>query len=117
MRKYFYIFTFAAFSLGCVSCQSKSDRIEDLREFVEDLSNESEEFTDEQIEKISEEFSEMSEKLDEYEDLTPEEVKEIAKIKGKYASTMIKKSGSSIKKNMDKAGKALEGFMEGLNED
>lgn len=117
MRKYFYIIAIFALSLGMMSCQKNSDRIEELREFVEEFGEDSKKYTEDQLEKIDDKYSAMLEKLEDMDDLTPEEVKEIARIKGKYAAAVLKKSGESIMEKMDTAGKAIEGFLEGLDEE
>lgn len=116
MKKYFYIIMSGMLTFSLMSCDSKSARMEKLNDLVEQLADDSKEYSEEQLEKLTKEYSETLEGLKEYDDLSPEEVKEMARIQGRYASAMLKQGGKALDKNMEKAGKALEGFMEGLKD-
>ena len=98
------------------SCQSKSSRIDDLRDFVEQLSEDCGDYTAEQWEKANDEFSKLLDKINSYDDLTKEELEEVAKLQGQYAATVFKNSGKAIMEEMEKAGVAFDGFLNGLNE-
>ena len=98
------------------ACQSKSSRIDDLRDFVEQLSEDCGDYTAEQWGKANDEFSKLLDKINSYDDLTKEELEEVAKLQGQYAATVFKNSGKAIMEEMEKAGVALDGFLNGLNE-
>lgn len=116
MRKYIVIALYALAILGISACQSKSSRIDDLKEFVENIQKDSKDYTQEQWEKANEKFGELLEKINSYDDLSEEELKEVAKLQGQYAATIFKYSGKAIMKEMEKAGIALDGFLEGIDE-
>ena len=98
------------------ACQSKTSRIEDLRNFVEQLSEDCEDYTAEQWEKANDEFSQLLDKINSYDDLTKEELEEVARLQGQYAATVFKNSGKAVMEEIEKAGVALDGFLNGLNE-
>ncbi|MBU3813425.1 MAG: hypothetical protein H9791_02795 [Candidatus Bacteroides intestinipullorum] len=101
-------------SLLCLgSCESKS-RVDELKEFVEKVEKEGSSYTEEQWEEVNEEFSKMLDKLNEYEDMTPEELQEVAKLQGEFAAKAFKEQAG---KAMEKAGAMLDGFMQGLTGD
>ena len=92
------------------SCESQS-RVDELKDFVEKVKSEGSEYTEKQWEAANEEFSELLEKLESYEDLSAEELKEMARLQGEYAATAFK---NQSKDALEKAGAILDGFMEGL---
>ena len=98
------------------ACQSKTSRIDDLRNFVEQLSEDCEDYTAEQWEKANDEFSQLLDKINSYDDLTKEELEEVVRLQGQYAATVFKNSGKAVMEEMEKAGVALDGFLNGLNE-
>ena len=83
---------------------------------VEKINEEGKDYTAEQWEKANEQFSKLLDKINSYEDLTEEELKEVAKLQGQYAATVFKNSGKAIMEQMEKAGAALGGFLEGVDE-
>ena len=98
------------------ACQSKTSRIDDLRNFVEQLSEDCEDYTAEQWEKANDEFSQLLDKINSYDDLTKEELEEVARLQGQYAATVFKNSGKAVMEEIEKAGVALDGFLNSLNE-
>lgn len=98
------------------ACQSKTNRIDDLKDFVEQLSEDCGDYTAEQWENANKEFSKMLDKINSYDDLTKEELEEVARLQGQYAATVFKNSGKAVMEEMEKAGVALDGFLNGLNE-
>ncbi len=98
------------------ACQSRTNRIDDLRDFVEQLSEDCGDYTAEQWEKANDEFTQLLDKINSYDDLTTEELEEVARLQGQYAATVFKNSGKAIQEELEKAGVALDGFMNGLNE-
>lgn len=117
----------AASVLGLASCGSAS-RMDELKDFVEKVQKEGSAYTEEQWQEANEEFSELLEKLGKYEDLTPEELKEMAKYQAEFATAAFKQhagefmeeAGKAMEeagKAVDKAGAVLDGTLEGLFED
>ena len=95
------------------SCESKS-RVDELKDFVEKVQEEGSSYTQEQWEKANEEFSQLLEKLNNLENMTPEELQEVAKLQGEYAAKAFKEQAGEA---MEKAGAVLNGFMQGLTGD
>lgn len=115
MKKYI-LPLLAAGILSLSACQSKSSRTDDLKDFVEEIQKDSEDYTQEQWEKANEEFSQLLDKINSYEDLSEDELKEVAKLQGQYAATVFKNSGKAIMEQMEKAGAVLDGFFEGIDQ-
>ena len=115
MKKYILLLL-AAGILSLSACQSKNSRIDDLKDFVEEIQKDSEDYTQEQWEKANEEFSQLLDKINSYEDLSEDELKEVAKLQGQYAATVFKNSGKAIMEQMEKAGAVLDGFFEGIDQ-
>ena len=115
MKKYI-LPLLAAGILSLSACQSKSSRIDDLKDFVEEIQKDGEDYTQEQWEKANKKFSQLLDKINSYEDLSEDELKEVAKLQGQYAATVFKNSGKAIMEQMEKAGAALDGFLEGVDQ-
>lgn len=114
MKKLFMAALLGGASLLCLgSCEPKS-RVDELKVFVEKVEKEGSSYTEEQWEEVNEEFSKMLDKLNEYEDMTPEELQEVAKLQGEFAAKAFKEQAG---KAMEKAGAMLDGFMQGLTGD
>lgn len=94
----------------------KSSRIDDLKDFVEEIQKDGKDYSQEQWEKANEKFSQLLDKINSYEDLSEDELKEVAKLQGQYAATVFKNSGKAIMEQMEKAGAALGGFLEGVDQ-
>ena len=116
MRKYIVIALWALTTLSIGACQSKSSRIDDLKDFVEEIQKDGEDYTQEQWEKANKKFSQLLDKINSYEDLSEDELKEVAKLQGQYAATVFKNSGKAIMEQMEKAGAVLDGFLEGVDQ-
>ena len=116
MRKYIVIALWALTTLSIGACQSKSSRIDDLKDFVEEIQKDGKDYSQEQWEKANEKFSQLLDKINPYEDLSEDELKEVAKLQGQYAATVFKNSGKAIMEQMEKAGAALDGFLEGVDQ-
>lgn len=115
MKKYI-LPLLAAGILSLSACQSKSSRIDDLKDFVEEIQKDGEDYTQEQWEKANKKFSQLLDKINSYEDLSEDELKEVAKLQGQYAATVFKNSGKAIMEQMEKAGAVLDGFFEGIDQ-
>lgn len=116
MRKYIVIALWALTTLSIGACQSKSSRIDDLKDFVEEIQKDGKDYSQKQWEKANEKFSQLLDKINSYEDLSEDELKEVAKLQGQYAATVFKNSGKAIMEQMEKAGAALNGFLEGVDQ-
>ena len=116
MRKYIVIALWALTTLSIGACQSKSSRIDDLKDFVEEIQKDGKDYSQEQWENANEKFSQLLDKINSYEDLSEDELKEVAKLQGQYAATVFKNSGKAIMEQMEKAGAALDGFLEGVDQ-
>ena len=116
MRKYIVIALWALTTLSIGACQSRSSRIDDLKDFVEEIQKDGKDYSQEQWEKANEKFSQLLDKINSYEDLSEDELKEVAKLQGQYAATVFKNSGKAIMEQMEKAGAVLDGFFEGIDQ-
>lgn len=116
MRKYIVIALWALTTLSIGACQSKSSRIDNLKDFVEEIQKDGKDYSQEQWEKANEKFSQLLDKINSYEDLSEDELKEVAKLQGQYAATVFKNSGKAIMEQMEKAGATLDGFLEGVDQ-
>ncbi|MDO4163295.1 MAG: hypothetical protein Q4D56_02750 [Bacteroides sp.] len=117
MKKIILLALLAICTLGFQSCQSKHSRIDDLKDFVEEITENGADYTQDQWEKANEKFSELLDKINSYDDLSQEEIEEVAKLQGQYAATAFKNSGKNIMEKMKKAGAAVEGFLDGVGEE
>lgn len=115
MKKHLAALCIAAAALTLGSCQPHS-RIDELKDFVEKIAEEAQTYSEEQWENINEEFSRLLEKVEKYDDLTPEELNEIARLQGQYAAAAFKYHGQKAKEEWEKAQSALGGFIDGLTE-
>lgn len=97
------------------ACQGH-DRVSALRNLVEEVAKDGAGYTEEKWEQANEKFSELLDSLESYEDLTPEELNEIARLQGQYAAEAFKRHGKKFQQELEKAGQMLDGFMEGLDE-
>ena len=93
----------AAASLLCLGGCGQHSRVDELKDFVEKVQKEGNDYTEEQWQEVNAEFTKLLNKLNDYKDLSPEEVKEIAKYQAD--------------KTLEQAGAALEGALEGLTGD
>ena len=97
-----------------VSAHKRSTLLEELKVLIKQIEEEGSSYTDKKWEEVNEEFSELLQKLNSYEDLSAEELREIAELQGQYAATVFKEHAG---KAMEKAGAVLDGFVEGLTGD
>lgn len=95
------------------SCGKKS-QVDELKDFIEQVKDEGSHYTAKQWEEANEKFGKLLEKAENCEDLTPEELEEIARLQGEYAATAFKNQAGEI---MEKAGAVINGFLDGLSGD
>ena len=115
MKKYLMGLLLLVAAVAFNACQEKS-RVDELKDLVEQVAEEGGTYTEEQWEKVNDKFSKLLDKLEAYDDLTPEELNEIARLQGKYAAEAFKRHGQQFQQEIEKAGKMLEGFMDGMDE-
>ena len=114
MKKYIF-FASLSWSILCFSVgHSQKGRMDDLKDFVEKIQEEGKDYTLDQWKEANERFQKLLDKINSYEDLTKEELEEMAKLQGQYAATVFKNSGKSIMEQMQKAGVALDSLEEGF---
>lgn len=116
MKKYILPALLALSMMNFQSCQSNQSRIDDLKDLVEEIQDNGKDYSAEQWEEASAKFDELLEKINSYDDLSQEELEEVAKLQGQYAATVFKNSGKAIMEEMEKAGSALGGFVKGFSE-
>lgn len=116
MKKYILFPLFAVAIMCFSSCHSQKGRMDDLKDFVEKIQEEGKDYTLDQWKDANERFQKLLDKINSYEDLTKEELEEMAKLQGQYVATVFKNSGKSIMEQMQKAGAALDSLEEGFEE-
>ena len=114
MKKYILFPLFAVAVMFFSSCHSQKGRMDDLKDFVEKIQEEGKDYTLDQWKEANERFQKLLDKINSYEDLTKEELEEMAKLQGQYAATVFQNSGKSIMEQMQKAGVALDSLEEGF---
>ena len=120
MKKYLMGLLLVLSAVVFQACQEKN-RVDELKDFVEKVQKEGSDYTEEQWQEVNAEFTKLLDKLNDYKDLSPEEVKEIAKYQAEYATAAFKEHAGKFMQEADKtleqAGAALEGALEGLTDD
>lgn len=116
MKRYILCSVFLLAVLCFSSCHSSKSRVDDLKEFVEQVLEKGQDYTQDQWTEANERFGQLLEKINSYDDLSQEELEEVAKLQGQYAAAVFKSCGKSIMEQMEKAGAAWESFGEGLEE-
>ena len=116
MKKYLSVFAIVsamAFTASSfVACQSKEESaISQMEKICETV--ESEDFDSEDWEKIQKEYDELSDKMKDC-NFSDEQVQEIAKLQGRFASAAAKQAVGSFGKMLNGAIDAGKGFVEGL---
>ena len=98
------------------SCNNSSSAIADLENLVSEIDESKTDISEEELEKLANEYAEVEKNLQKYE-YTDEELKEIGRLKGKYAAKMAKVAIKKFKNSMESFGKQIEGGMEGFMEE
>ena len=115
------LFVCVACLIVLTACQPSAESyIKDMKNLVEDVIEDGGDYTAEQWEAANQKFEELVEKAQEMEGLTDEQKKEIRKLKGKFSGAAVKKGFDKFMKDagreLEKAGEAIEGFLEGLKD-
>ena len=96
MKKIFYV-ALMAVAMMFTSCQqSKEDYIKEFKSFVEEVSEECEDYTEAEWEDVAKEFDALVKQAKQYEDLTAEEMVEIAAVQAKYAGLQAKQGINKV---------------------
>ena len=95
------------------SCESKGP-VAELKAFVEKVQEEGGAYTEQQWAEANEEFSQLLEKVNEAQDMTAEELQEVARLQGEFAAKAFKEQAGEA---LEKAGALLDGFLGGLSDD
>ena len=95
------------------SCESKGP-VAELKAFVEKVQEEGGTYTEQQWAEANEEFSQLLEKVNEAQDMTAEELQEVARLQGEFAAKAFKEQAGEA---LEKAGALLDGFLGGLSDD
>ena len=120
MKKLLFVLLAALFVFS--SCQLFAETyLGDMKDLIEEVMEEGGDYTAEQWEKVSQEFEKLVQKAQELENLTDEQKKEILKLQAKFNGAAVKKGFDKLMKDagkeLEKAGEAIEGFLEGLKEE
>ena len=113
MRTYLIALFALVVMLSCTESNSKSVYVEHFKEFIEEIEQDEDfEITDEVKAKYDEYADELFNKHK--EELTPEEQKEIGRLKARYVKAQLKRAADAASKAADKYGKQAEGFINEL---
>ena len=96
MKKFFYVALMALMVMMTACQQSKEDYIKEFKSFVNEVSEECAEYTEVDWEDAAKEFEALVEQAKQYEDLTAEEMMEIAAVQAKYAGLQAKKGINKV---------------------
>ena len=96
MKKLFYVALMAMMVMMTACQQSKEDYIKEFKSFVEEVSEECEDYTEADWEDAAKEFEALVKKAEQYEDITAEEVMELAAVQAKYAGIKAKKGINKV---------------------
>lgn len=104
-----------ALALALTACQATVEgSIEKLSNFVDQVEEKSAEYTEKDWKKANKRFEELVNKLEEFEDITPEQTKEIIRQQGRYTGIAVKNKAGEL---IDNVSKGIDGFLEGLGEE
>ena len=95
MKRFFiYALLFAAaFSLD--SCREKS-QVDELKDFIEEVKDKGSSYTEAQWEEANKKFSALLDKAKDAKDLSEDELREIARLQGEYASAAFKEHAGKV---------------------
>lgn len=96
MKNLFYVVLMAVMVMLTSCQQSKEDYIKEFKAFVEEVSEECADYTEADWEDAAKEFKALAEQAKQYEDLTAEEMMEIAAVQAKYAGLQAKKGINKV---------------------
>lgn len=99
---------------GCIG--EKESALNDLKTLTEQLKLGTENYTQEDWDIAQNQFEMICEELDNNE-YTDEELKLIGKYKGECTAIFAKHFASDFMKSIDRIGKEVEGFIEGVTEE
>lgn len=112
MKKYI-LFLLLVVTVVCFSsCHSQNSRIEGLRDFVEEIQKKGQDYTSDQWEEANTRFGQLLDEINSYDDLTQEELEEVAELQGQYAAAVFRSNGKNIMKQMEKSGNVLDSLEE-----
>lgn len=120
MKKITYLLLCASMVLAMSSCaKMQADRqISSLEALIEKVEKDGDSFTKEDWTDVANEFDEICGKMAQY-DYTDEQMKEIARLKGRFYGACTKKAvksaGGLLNGLLQQAGGAVDGFLEGLD--
>jgi hypothetical protein len=105
----------AMFFISCSNPQSKIDRISNDLTSAEQNSGK---LSDKELESISADLGALQTDLDKNrDDYSDAQIKEIGKLKGRYASLVAKNSWDGFKRDVKDAASQVKGFVEGFMEE
>ena len=99
-----------------MSCQSKSEKISELRKFIKEFDKTEKTYTEEELEKIDDKFYEIVDELNEYDDLTPAQEEEIKSLKLQYKIIIMDKNDISLEDVLNGYGKLINGMIESIQD-
>ena len=107
--KFLYPLVIALALLGLVACGNQSEKVvNDLHEFVEETMTEASEFSEDEWVENSNQFDALMDNIEEnYDQMTPEQRKQVMEELGRYV-------GLQTKNTMKSAAERAEQFMEAL---
>jgi phage-related tail protein len=100
---------------GSISCNSFESKIDSFTKDLEYAEENYADFNTEDWNNLETDYNNLVNQIDNQEDLTNEEIKKIAKIKGRYSSLILKKGVKDFQKTIENVGEQIDGFIEGLN--
>jgi len=112
MKKFFYVLMIV---MLCCACSSKEERaIKRLESFTVELKENAADYEYEDWQKASQRYDEIMKEIEQCEDFTPEQRKEILKLRGECMGYMSKAGIETAGKWLQEAVEDVGSFLEGL---
>ncbi len=99
------------------ACNQPQSNIDGVSALIEHAENSGEEMSESDVQKLGSSIEKLQKDLDEnrakYSD---DQVKEVGKLKGRYAAIVAKKGLNNFKESVKDFGNQVEGFIEGITD-
>lgn len=111
----FFVFVFLGLFFCMMSCTSKQSPINDLADLAERVQQNSSSFSEDDWRAVVEDIKDIEKEMEQYKsEYTPEDAKEISRLKGIIYGCYTKSSVTSIRDGIERTIKEAEGLVDGF---